>query len=100
MTRGGGVNRGVTVFRTWLEEMFISSDMRGDISLLNVYCGVEMIEVCTQGALGVPCEGRQWQNCWKESHEKEDDQSVLLSANRMRGETSSLLLERAHWNQR
>ena len=34
------------VFRTWLEEMFISSDMRGDISLLNIYCSVEMIEVC------------------------------------------------------
>ena len=46
MRRGGGVNRGFTVFRTWLEEMFISSDMRGNISLLNIYCGVEMIEVC------------------------------------------------------
>lgn len=56
--------------------------------------------ICTQGALGVPCEGWQWQNCWKESHEKEDDQWVLLSANRMLGETSSLLLERAHSNQR
>ena len=30
----------------WLEEMFISSNMRGDISLLNVYCGAAMIEVC------------------------------------------------------
>ena len=26
--------------------MFISSNMRGDISLLNVYCGAAMIEVC------------------------------------------------------
>ena len=34
------------VFWTWLEEMFISSNMRGDISLLNVYCGATMIEVC------------------------------------------------------
>ena len=42
----GEVNRGFTVFRTWLEEMFISRDMRGVISLLNVYCGVEMIEGC------------------------------------------------------
>ena len=25
--------------------MFISSDMRGDISLLNIYCGAAMIEV-------------------------------------------------------
>ena len=33
------------VFWTWLEEMFISSNMRGDISLLNVYCGAAMIEV-------------------------------------------------------
>ena len=46
MRRGGGVNTGFTVFRTWLEEMFIFSNMRGDISLLNVYCSVEMIEVC------------------------------------------------------
>ena len=30
----------------WLEEMFISSNMRGDISLWNVYCGAAMIEVC------------------------------------------------------
>ena len=30
----------------WLEEMFISSNMRGDIWLLNVYCGAAMIEVC------------------------------------------------------
>ena len=35
-----------TVFWTWLEEMFISSNMRVDISLLNVYCGAAMIEVC------------------------------------------------------
>ena len=55
---------------------------------------------CTQGALGVPCEGWQWQNCWKETHGKEDDHWVLLSANRMCGETSSLLLDRAHSNQR
>ena len=34
------------VFWTWLEEMFISSNMRGDISLLNVYCGAAMMEVC------------------------------------------------------
>ena len=34
------------VFWTWLEEMFISSDMRGDILLLNIYCGAAMIEVC------------------------------------------------------
>ena len=34
------------VFWTWHEEMFISSNMRGDISLLNVYCGATMIEVC------------------------------------------------------
>ena len=33
-------------FWTWLEEMFISSDMRGDISLINVYCGAAMMEVC------------------------------------------------------
>ena len=33
-------------FRTWLEEMFISSNMRGDISLINVYCGAAMMEVC------------------------------------------------------
>jgi len=26
------------VFWTWLEEMFISSNMHGDISLLNIYC--------------------------------------------------------------
>ena len=26
--------------------MIISSNMRGDISLLNVYCGAVMIEVC------------------------------------------------------
>ena len=26
--------------------MFISSDMRGDILLLNIYCGAAMIEVC------------------------------------------------------
>ena len=32
------------VFWTWLEEMFNSSNMRGDISLLNVYCGVEMTD--------------------------------------------------------
>ena len=32
------------VFWTWLEEMFISSNMRGDISLLNVYCGAEMTD--------------------------------------------------------
>ena len=36
------------VFWTWLEEMFISSDMRGDISLLNIYCGAAMIEVRTR----------------------------------------------------
>ena len=30
----------------WLEEMFISSNMRGDIWLWNVYCGAAMIEVC------------------------------------------------------
>ena len=30
----------------WLQEMFISSNMPGDISLLNVYCGAAMIEVC------------------------------------------------------
>ena len=30
----------------WLEEMFISSNMRGDIWLSNVYCGAAMIEVC------------------------------------------------------
>ena len=30
----------------WLKEMFISSNMPGDISLLNVYCGTAMIEVC------------------------------------------------------
>ena len=34
------------VFWTWLEEMFISSNMRGYISLLNVFCGAAMIEVC------------------------------------------------------
>ena len=44
--RRGGVNTGFTVFRTWFKEMFIFSNMRGDISLLNVYCSVEMIEVC------------------------------------------------------
>ena len=33
-------------FWTWLEEMFISSNMRRDISLLNVFCGAAMIEVC------------------------------------------------------
>ena len=35
-----------TVFWTWLEEMFIPSDMSGGISLLNVYCGAAMVEVC------------------------------------------------------
>ena len=34
------------VFWTWLEEMFISNNMRGDISLLNFYCGAAMVEVC------------------------------------------------------
>ena len=34
------------VFWTWLEEMFISSNMRGDISLLNLFCGAAMMEVC------------------------------------------------------
>ena len=33
-------------FWTGLEEMFISSNMRGDISLINVYCGAAMMEVC------------------------------------------------------
>ena len=32
------------VFWIWLEEMFISSNMRGDFSLLNVYCGAEMTD--------------------------------------------------------
>ena len=31
----------------WLKEMFISSDMRGDIVLLNVYCSAAMMEVCS-----------------------------------------------------
>ena len=35
-----------TVFWTWLEEVFIPSDMSGGISLLNVYCGAAMVEVC------------------------------------------------------
>ena len=34
------------VFWTWLDEMFISSNIRGDISLLIVNCGAAMIEVC------------------------------------------------------
>ena len=34
------------VFWTWLEEMFISSNMLGDISLLNDYWDAAMIEVC------------------------------------------------------
>ena len=33
------------VFWTWLEEMFIFSNIRGDISLLNVYRGAAIIEV-------------------------------------------------------
>ena len=31
----------------WLKEMFISSNMRGDIALLNVYCSAAMMEVCS-----------------------------------------------------
>ena len=34
------------MFWTWLEESFISSNISGDISLLNVYCGAAIIEVC------------------------------------------------------
>ena len=30
----------------WLKEMFISSNMRGDIALLNIYFGAVMMEVC------------------------------------------------------
>ena len=30
----------------WLKEMFISSNMCGDIALLNVYFGAVMMEVC------------------------------------------------------
>ena len=35
------------VFWTWLEKMFISSNMRWDISLLDVYCGAAMIEIAS-----------------------------------------------------
>ena len=31
----------------WLKEMFISSNMHGDIVLLNVYCSVAMMEACS-----------------------------------------------------
>ena len=34
------------VFWTWLQEMFIFSNVRGDISLLDVYRGAAIIQVC------------------------------------------------------
>ena len=35
------------MFWTWLEENFIFSHMRGDILILNVYCGAAIVEVCS-----------------------------------------------------